>query len=102
MKSRVIKHRYILFTLIVAGMLSAALITQRAVRPARAQEGTQIMPAIPPIPAGSAYKQTNFVSDIPGFGLVQDPLLINPWGITFRGTSPFWVANNGTSSSGLY
>ncbi|HBB98776.1 MAG TPA: TIGR03118 family protein [Blastocatellia bacterium] len=102
MKSRVTKHRYILFTLIVAGLLSAALMTQRAVRPARAQEGTQIMPAIPVIPAGSAYRQTNFVSDIPGFGLVQDPVLINPWGITFRGTSPFWIANNGTSSSGLY
>ena len=29
-------------------------------------------------------------------------MLVNPWGIAFRGTSPFWVANNGTSSSSLY
>jgi uncharacterized protein (TIGR03118 family) len=57
---------------------------------------------IPVIAPGSAYQQTNFVSDIPGLGLIQDPLLVNPWGIAFRGTSPFWVANNGTSSSTLY
>jgi uncharacterized protein (TIGR03118 family) len=60
------------------------------------------LPNVPPIPAGSAYRQTNFVSDIPGYGLVQDPVLINPWGIAFRGTSPFWIANNGTSSSRLF
>ena len=59
-------------------------------------------PQIPIIPPGSAYRQTNFISDIPGFAFVQDPVLINPWGMAFRGTSPFWVANNGTSSSTLY
>ena len=59
-------------------------------------------PQIPVIAPGSAYRQTNFVSDWPGVGLIQDPLLVNPWGITFRGTSPFWVANNGTSTSTLY
>jgi uncharacterized protein (TIGR03118 family) len=26
---------------------------------------------------------------------------VNPWGITVRGTSPFWVANNGTSTTQL-
>jgi uncharacterized protein (TIGR03118 family) len=57
---------------------------------------------IPLIPPGSAYQQTNFVSDIPGLAPIQDPLLVNPWGITLRGTSPFWVANNGTSTSTLY
>ncbi|MCM3873668.1 MAG: hypothetical protein ND895_23525, partial [Pyrinomonadaceae bacterium] len=51
-------------------------------------------PLIPVIPAGSAYRQTNFASDIPGLAPVQDPVLINPWGIAFRGTSPFWIANN--------
>ena len=59
-------------------------------------------PQIPVIAPGSAYRQTNFVSDWPGVGLIQDPLLVNPWGVTFRGTSPFWVANNGTSTSTLY
>src|SRR6266540_2672667 len=59
-------------------------------------------PNIPIIPAGSAYRQTNFVSDLPGLAFIQDPILVNPWGIAFRGTSPFWVANNGTSTSTLY
>ena len=59
-------------------------------------------PQIPVIAPGSAYRQTNFVSDLPAVGLIQDPLLVNPWGVTFRGTSPFWVANNGTSTSTLY
>ncbi|MCM3901330.1 MAG: TIGR03118 family protein [Pyrinomonadaceae bacterium] len=72
-----------------------------APKPTVAQD-PQITPLIPMIPAGSAYRQTNFVSDVPGLAPVQDPVLINPWGIAFRGTSPFWVANNGTSSSSLY
>jgi uncharacterized protein (TIGR03118 family) len=59
-------------------------------------------PLLTLIPAGSAYRQTNFASDIPGLAPVQDPVLLNPWGIAFRGTSPFWIANNVTSSSSLY
>jgi len=50
---------------------------------------------------GSAYRQTNLISDIPGLAPVLDPLLVNPWGLTVRGTSPFWVANNGTSTTQL-
>ncbi|HEX8188004.1 MAG TPA: TIGR03118 family protein, partial [Pyrinomonadaceae bacterium] len=30
-----------------------------------------------------------------GLAPVLDPLLVNPWGISVRGTSPFWVVNNG-------
>src|SRR5205814_1200409 len=50
---------------------------------------------------GSAYRQTNLLSDIPGLAPVLDPLLVNPWGISMTGSSPFWVANNGTSTSQL-
>jgi uncharacterized protein (TIGR03118 family) len=31
-----------------------------------------------------------------------DPDLINPWGISFSGTSPFWVSDNGTGKATLY
>src|SRR6185369_12726938 len=48
------------------------------------------------------YKQTNLVSDIPGFAQLQDPLLVNPWGLAQLATSPFWVANSGTSTATLY
>src|SRR2546429_1521819 len=65
------------------------------------QEQRPQSPNIPTPAPGSVYRQTNFISDIPGFAFIQDPLLVNPWGITTRGTSPFWVANNGTSTTQL-
>ena len=101
MKGRVVKHRYILFGLLFVGALSAALLTQPSVRPARAQEGDKNPPAVPVIAPGSAYRQTNLVSDIPGLSPLLDPLLVNPWGVTATASSPFWVANNGTSTSQL-
>src|SRR6185295_9888954 len=58
-------------------------------------------PNIPVIPPGSAYRQTNLLSDIPGLAPVLDPLLVNPWGISLTGSSPFWVANNKTSTTQL-
>ncbi|MGI8839084.1 MAG: TIGR03118 family protein [Pyrinomonadaceae bacterium] len=57
---------------------------------------------IPVIAPGSAYRQTNLISNVPGLAFVQDPLLVNPWGISLTASSPFWVANNGTSTSTLY
>ena len=65
-----------------------------------AQEGGGAQ--IPVIAPGSAYRQTNLVTDVPGLAPVLDPLLVNPWGISLTGTSPFWVANNGSSTSTLY
>ncbi|HWS90711.1 MAG TPA: TIGR03118 family protein [Pyrinomonadaceae bacterium] len=57
---------------------------------------------VPTIPPGSAYRQTNLVTDSPGLAPVLDPLLVNPWGISLTATSPFWVANTGTATSTLY
>ena len=59
------------------------------------------VPLVPVIPPGSAYRQTNFVSDVPGVAFVLDPLLVNPWGIALSNSSPFWIANNGTSTTQL-
>jgi len=56
---------------------------------------------IPVIAPGSAYRQTNLISDTPGLSPVLDPLLVNPWGISLTASSPFWVANNGTSTTQL-
>jgi uncharacterized protein (TIGR03118 family) len=50
----------------------------------------------------NSYRQTNLVSDQPGLALIQDPDLVNPWGISMSATSPFWVANNGSGTSTLY
>ena len=48
------------------------------------------------------YRVTLLVSNEPGEAPVTDPLLKNAWGIAAGGTSPWWVANNGTHSSTLY
>jgi uncharacterized protein (TIGR03118 family) len=42
------------------------------------------------------YRQTNLVSDLSGFAQVEDPLLVNPWGVAFSPTGPFWVTNEGS------
>ena len=49
-----------------------------------------------------SYQQTNLVSDIPGVAAKTDPHLINPWGVSFSGTSPFWVSNQGSATATLY
>jgi len=52
--------------------------------------------------ASRRYKQVNLVSDIEGLAAVTDPNLVNPWGVAFSSTSPFWVSDNGTGVSTLY
>jgi uncharacterized protein (TIGR03118 family) len=34
--------------------------------------------------------------------VIEDPTLVNPWGVSRSGTSPFWVSDNGTGRSTLY
>src|SRR5580658_10272340 len=46
---------------------------------------------------GGEFSQSNLVSDSqPGHlnASIQDPNLINPWGVAFSPTSPIWVNNN--------
>src|SRR5947209_1756579 len=73
----------------------------RVVAAAPAAQGQRGDPQVPVIAPGSAYRQTNLISDIPGLAPFLDPLMVNCWGITVRGTSPFWIANNGTSTTQL-
>jgi uncharacterized protein (TIGR03118 family) len=75
--------------------------TLRPVRAALLPKVDDPQQNVPIIAPGSAYRQTNLISDVPGLSPILDPLLVNPWGITVRGTSPFWVANNGTSTTQL-
>jgi uncharacterized protein (TIGR03118 family) len=42
------------------------------------------------------------VSDLPGVAQVQDPNLVNPWGISENAGSPFWIADNNAGVSTLY
>ena len=48
------------------------------------------------------YSVTKLVSDQPGVAPVTDPNLVNGWGLTRSGGSPWWVADNETDKSTLY
>ncbi|HJT33147.1 MAG TPA: TIGR03118 family protein [Pirellulales bacterium] len=52
--------------------------------------------------ATAGYLQVNLVSDQPGTALVTDPNLVNPWGVAFSPTSPFWVSDNGADVATIY
>jgi uncharacterized protein (TIGR03118 family) len=49
----------------------------------------------------AGYVQTNLASDLPGVARVTDPHLINPWGISFSPSGPFWFGENGSGASDL-
>jgi uncharacterized protein (TIGR03118 family) len=48
------------------------------------------------------YTRVNLVSDIDGVARFTDLNLVNPWGLAFGPTSPFWVADNNRGVSTLY
>ncbi|HEV7890405.1 MAG TPA: TIGR03118 family protein [Pyrinomonadaceae bacterium] len=85
----------------LAFLFVLAFLPQPPRAAAAADDGPVVAPAIPVIAPGSAYRQTNLLTDIPGLAPVLDPLLVNPWGISMTASSPFWVANNGTSTTQL-
>ena len=67
-------------------------------------------PILPqPLPFTRNFTETNLVTnsaDNANHGLTGNPVidsnLVNPWGIAFGPTSPFWVADNGMRVSTLY
>jgi uncharacterized protein (TIGR03118 family) len=69
---------------------------------ARAGTLLLVLATASPAKAQLIYQQSNLVSDIPGLAQITDPLLINPWGMSFSATSPIWVSNEGTGASTLY
>ena len=92
-----------LYALMLPAVSSAPRLARVPPKPETRTQQDQApqLPNVPPIPAGSAYRQTNFISDIPGLAPVLDPFLVNPWGISASASSPFWIANNATSTTQL-
>jgi uncharacterized protein (TIGR03118 family) len=76
----------------VVGALVAGLLPATAV-------ATDPQPQIPVIAPGSAYRQRDLVSDMPGRALLLDPFLVDPWGIAMASPGRFVVANDGTSTA---
>ncbi len=50
----------------------------------------------------SAYIQHNLVSDLPGLADNTDTNLLNPWGLAFNATGPFWISDNHSEFSTVY
>ena len=55
-----------------------------------------------PVTAAQMFTVTTLVSDQVAPGVLQDPSLVNAWGISSSASSPFWVSDNGTRVSTLY
>jgi len=51
---------------------------------------------------GPTVLRTHLVSNVPGNAIVQDPHLVNPWGIAESPTSPFWISDNNAGVTTLY
>src|SRR5258708_5420683 len=65
-----------------------------------------ILLATTPFASAQFYLQENLVSDLAspsgGAPKIVDSNLVNPWGVAYGPTSPFWVANQGTATATLY
>jgi uncharacterized protein (TIGR03118 family) len=48
------------------------------------------------------FAQRNLVADTAGAAELQDPDLVNAWGLSFGPTTPAWVSDAGTGKSTLY
>ncbi len=51
--------------------------------------------------ASTTFTQTNLISDTPGQAQQTDPNLINPWGVSYGPSSPFWISENGTGLTSI-
>lgn len=51
---------------------------------------------------GNAYLQTVLVSNVANGTASVDPNLVDPWGISFSATSPFWLSNHLSGTSTVY
>ena len=58
--------------------------------------------AFNPASAQNSYFQHNLASDLPGMADFTDSNLVNPWGIAFSASGPFWISDNRTGLSTIY
>ena len=52
--------------------------------------------------AKNEFVVRNLVSDQPGMADLTDAKLLNPWGLAFNSTGPFWISDNHSGFSTLY
>lgn len=83
-----------------AGLFAAAAaITAAAALPSGCGSSSRTVT----IPRVARFQQTNLVADTASAGAAHvDTNLVNPWGLAFSPTGPFWLANNHTGTSTIY
>jgi uncharacterized protein (TIGR03118 family) len=103
-----IQHtRFLLAAALITAFLAVALFSSglpisSARTPAKTLAKTKSPQESPAGIFAGIYTQTNFVSDLPGVGLTEDPFLVNPWGVALSPDSPFWIVNNKTDRARIY
>jgi uncharacterized protein (TIGR03118 family) len=50
----------------------------------------------------NVYLQQNLVANAAGAATFTDPNLVDPWGLSFSGASPFWVSNHLSGTATVY
>ena len=68
---------------------------QRRCRPTLEALEDRHLPAV-------GFGVVNLASDVPGLARTTDPNVVNPWGIAFSPTGPFWLADNGSGVSDIF
>jgi uncharacterized protein (TIGR03118 family) len=79
-----------------------SMTAQRIPRFVAASSGILALLLSPSLLHADFYSQTNLVSDVPGLAKLTDSNLVDPWGLAFNATSPFWVSDNGSNRATLY
>lgn len=66
--------------------------------------GLALLASLPTAAWAGYFQQTNLVTNNQSVTPANntDPNLVNPWGISFSPTSPFWVSDQGTQKATLY
>ena len=66
--------------------------------------GLALLASLPTAARAGSFQQTNLVTNNQSVTPANntDPNLVNPWGISFGPTSPFWVSDQGTQKATLY
>jgi len=76
--------------------------TQRNLRLVAGISSVLLLSLSPTLLFADSFVQTNLVSDVPGLAATTDPNLLDPWGLAFSATSPFWVSDQASGSATLY
>jgi uncharacterized protein (TIGR03118 family) len=77
-------------------------VTRRRAAPILAALGAGLLASTALTAQAGNFNITNLVSDGSVPAVTVDPALINPWGMSYTPTGPFWVSDNNWGTSTLY